>query len=67
MNEMSEEYKPLFMWHMHLRVMANPLRTRNRLTAGDRLRANERLRTYLLTRKLLREYDAKQKNASVTL
>ena len=64
---MNEEYKPLFMWHMHLRVMANPLRTRNRLTAGDRLRANERLRTYLLTRKLLREYVAKQKNASVDL
>lgn len=64
---MNDTRKSLLMWHMHLRVMANPLRTRNRLTAGDRLRARERLRTYLLTRKLLREYDAKQKNVPVTL
>ena len=64
---MNDARKSLLMWHMHLRVMENPLRTRNRLTAGDRLRARERLRTYLLTRKLLREYDAKQKNASVAL
>lgn len=54
-------------WDMTWRIRSNPLRTRNRLTAGDRLRARERLRTYLVTRKLLREYDAKQKNASVTL
>ena len=64
---MNDARKSLLMWHMHLRVQANPLRTRNRLTAGDRLRARERLRTYLVTRKLLREYDAKQKNAYVTL
>lgn len=56
-----------FVWDMAWRVRSNPLRTRNRLTAGDRLSARERLRTYLVTRKLLREYDAKQKNASVTL
>lgn len=50
---MNEEYKPLFMWHMHLRVMANPLRTRNRVTAGDMVKAREKLREYLLVKRLV--------------
>lgn len=42
----NEEYKPLFMWHMHLRVMANPLRTRNRLTAEEKKKAQTKADLY---------------------
>lgn len=50
---MNEQYKPLFMWHMRLRVMRNPLRIRNRLTAVDIAAARSKLNAYLMTRRLL--------------
>lgn len=51
---MNDARKSLLMWHMHLRVMANPLRLRYTMERADRARAAAKLKEYLLTQRLLR-------------